>query len=79
VDEALQGLGDRLLRVFHFNNDTKVWTFYTPVVSGDSTLDFMVEGETYLVLVSETTQAFLNGESRNLTCYLGNCWNQILW
>jgi hypothetical protein len=79
VAEALQGLGDRLLRVFHFNNDNKVWAFYDPAVAGDSTLDFMVEGETYLVLVSETTQAILNRESRNLTCYLGNCWNQIIW
>ncbi len=79
VSDALQILGDRLLRVFHFNNDTKVWSYYAPAVAGDSTLAFMVEGETYLLLVSETTQAILNGESRNLTCYLGNCWNQILW
>ncbi len=79
VARALEGLGDRLLRVFHFNNDTKVWAFYAPAVAGDSTLDLMVEGETYLVLVSETTQAILNGESRNLSCYQGNCWNQIVW
>ena len=75
----MQGLGDKLERVFHFNNDTKVWAFYAPAVAGDSTLDIMVEGETYLVLVSQTTQAVLNGESRNLTCNRGNCWNQILW
>ena len=79
VAEALENLGVRLLRVFHFNNDTKVWAFYAPVVAGDSTLKFMVTGETYLVLVSEGTQAILNGEPRNLTCYQGNCWNQIVW
>ncbi len=79
VAEALEDLGDRLLRVFHFDNDAKVWSFYAPAVASDSTLDFMVEGETYLVLVSETTRAILNGESLNLTCYRGNCWNQIVW
>ena len=79
VAEALEGLGDRLLRVFHFNNDTKVWAFYAPSVAADSTLELMVTGETYLVLVSGTTQAILNGESRNLTCHQGNCWNQIVW
>ena len=79
VAEALENLGVRLLRVFHFNNDTKVWAFYAPVVAGDSTLKFMVTGETYLVLVSEGTQAILNGEPRNLTCHQGNCWNQIVW
>ena len=79
VAEALEGLGDRLLRVFHFNNDTKVWAFYAPIVADESTLDLMVTGETYLVLVKNTTQAILNGESRNLTCYKDNCWNQIVW
>ena len=79
VAEALQGLGDRILRVFHFNNDRKVWAFYAPAVASDSTLELMIKGETYLVLVSGTTQAILNGESRSFTCYQGNCWNQIVW
>ena len=79
VAEALEGLGDRLLRVFHFNNDTKVWAFYAPAVAADSTLELMVTGETYLVLVSGSTRAILNRESRNLTCHQGNCWNQIVW
>ena len=79
VAEALEALGGRLLSVFHFNNDTKVWAFYAPAVAADSTLDLMVEGETYLVLVSNTTQVILNGKTRNLTCHQGNCWNQIIW
>ena len=79
VAEALEPLGDRLLRVFHFNNDAKVWSFYDPAFTEDSNLDLMVAGETYLVMVSETTQAILNGKTRNLTCYQGNCWNQIIW
>ena len=79
VAEALEPLGDRLLRVFHFNNDAKVWAFYDPALAEDSNLDLMVAGETYLVMVSETAQAILNGKTRNLTCYQGNCWNQIIW
>ena len=79
VAEALEPLGDRLLRVFHFNNDAKVWAFYDPALTEESNLDLIVAGETYLVMVSETTQAILNGKTRNLTCYQGNCWNQIIW
>ena len=79
VAEALENLGDRLVRVFHFNNDTKQWTFYDPVLGELNSLSFMVAGETYLVLVGETTEAVLNGRARNLTCLGGNCLNQIVW
>lgn len=79
VAEALEVLDYRLLRVFHFNNDAKVWNFYSPVVPESSTLNFMVQGETYLILVTEPVQVILNGKQRNLTCRRGNCWNQIVW
>ena len=80
VAEALEDLGDALVRVFHFNNDTKVWTFYDPELAGDeNTQEFMIPGETYLVLVKQNVAAILNGKHRNLTCYQGNCWNQIIW
>ena len=79
VAEAWTGLGERLLRVFHFNNDSKQWTFYDPELEDSNDLSFMVAGETYLVQVSETTGAILNGRARSLTCYQGNCWNQIVW
>ena len=76
---ALEDLGHRLVTVFHFNNDTKHWTFYDPELEEYNTLDFIVAGETYLVLVSETTEAMLNGNRRYLTCLGTNCWNQIVW
>ena len=79
VSLALGSLEHRLLRVFHFNNDTKEWTFYDPDLGDLNTLSFMVAGETYLVLVDETTVAALNGKARTLTCLGGNCWNQIVW
>ena len=80
VAEAWEDLGDSLVRIFHFNNDTKAWTFYDPELSDDeNTQEFMISGETYLVLVRETVSAILNGKLRNLTCLQGNCWNQIIW
>ena len=80
VAEALERLGDKLSRVFHFNNDSKVWTFYDPELAEDeNTQHVMIAGETYLVLVRETMSAILNGQTRQLTCHQGNCWNQIIW
>ena len=80
VAEALEKLGDRFVRSFHFNNDTKVWTYYDPELAEDeNTQQFMVTGETYLVLVRENVEAVLNGKARQLTCRQGNCWNQIIW
>ena len=80
VAEALESLGEALVRVFHFNNDTKVWTFYDPELVGDeNTQEFVIPGETYLILVRETVTEILNGKQRNLTCFQGTCWNQIIW
>ena len=76
---ALENLGDRLVRVFHFSNALKEWTFYDPKLEENSTLEFMLAGETYLVQVSETTHITLSGKHRTLSCHRGNCWNQIVW
>ena len=64
IEEALASLGSRFVRCFHFNNGTKEWTFYDPRVKEHSTLDRLVAGVPYLVLVTETTEAFLNGRLR---------------
>ena len=79
VAEALESLGDSFVRSFHFDNDSKSWSFYDPLFPDESDQDYMVAGETYLVLVSETVEAILNGETRQLTCHQGNCWNQVVW
>ena len=77
--EGLAELGDGLDVLFHFNNDTKAWTYYDPLFDEESTLNFLVAGETYLVLVKETTEVILNGRTRNLSCLDGHCWNHIVW
>ncbi len=77
--EAVENLGDAFVRSFHFNNDNKEWTFYDPAAGDASSQANFIAGETYWVLVSATTEAILNGETRNMTCVSGNCWNQIVW
>ena len=77
--EAVANLGDAFVRSFHFNNDTKAWTFYDPAAGDASSQENFISGETYWVLVSATTEAILNGKTRNMTCVSGNCWNQIVW
>ena len=79
VAQAMKNLGDRFVRSFHFDNDSKLWSFYDPTAIERSDLLFMVSGEIYLVQVSETVDVILNGKSRRLYCYQGNCWNQIVW
>lgn len=79
VADALENLGGNLVVAFHFDDDAKTWSFYDPEVAEFSDLDYLAAGETYLILVRETVEATLNGKTRQLTCYRGNCWNQIVW
>lgn len=79
ADAALINLGNRFLRAFHFNNDTKTWTFYDPAAGDANTLENFIAGESYWLLVSETAAVVLKGKTRRLTCAAGNCWNLIVW
>ncbi len=79
IADALEGLDDLLKAVFHFDGNSKNWTFYFPELADKSTLEHMIPGETYFIRVSRTTEHILNGELRNLTCYEDNCWNHIVW
>ena len=76
---GVANLGNRFVRSFHFDNDTKTWEFYDPAAGDASTQDNLISGESYWVLVTETTEAILNGKTRQLTCVRGNCWNLIVW
>ncbi|MDE2843365.1 MAG: hypothetical protein OXN21_08290, partial [Chloroflexota bacterium] len=73
VAEAVEPLGDALDVIWHFNNDTKEWTFYDGMEGG--TLSHTITGETYLILVKSNVEAILNRDTRSLTCVGGNCWN----
>ena len=77
--KAVANLGDKFVSSFHFNNDTKEWTFYHPAAGDASTQTNFIAGESYWILITETTEAILNGKTRNLTCVGGDCWNSIVW
>ena len=80
VAAGVTALGENFVRSFHFNNDTKMWTFYDPDAGDASTQENFIAGETYWILVMETVDdVILNNTTRNLTCVDGNCWNQIVW
>lgn len=78
---ALSPLGDNLVRVFHFNNATKTWSFYDPRPEfGElNTLDSLAGGQSYWILVGESQDVTLNAEAHQLTCLNGECWNQLVW
>ena len=79
---AVEDLGENLVRIFHFNTSSKVWTFYDPrpEFEGLNTLTELAAGHPYWILVPETQEnVVLNGRPRNLTCVGGDCWNQLVW
>ena len=79
---AVEDLGENLVRIFHFNTSSKVWTFYDPrpEFDGLNTLTELANGQPYWILVPETQEnVVLNGRPRNLTCVGGDCWNQLVW
>ena len=75
--EELAALSPYLTVIWHFNNDTKRWTFYDG--SPDGSLDHLHDGQVYLLQVKGNVSLYLNNRPRQLTCYSGNCWNQIIW
>ena len=82
LPEALMNLDDNLVRVFHFNTTSKVWTFYDPrpEFEGLNTLTELAAGQPYWMLVSENVEnVLLNRQTRNLTCVGSDCWNQEVW
>ena len=79
VAKGVEDLGDNLVSIWHFNNDTKVWSFYDPTLAEGNTLTHVITGETYLIRIKSTAEVILNRDTRNLTCVGTNCWNQIVW
>ena len=77
IRPALEDLGDNFVNIWHFNNDTKLWSFYDGMEGSD--LTHLITGETYLMQIKSNVEVILNGDTRNLTCVGANCWNQIVW
>ena len=68
-----------LVRAFAFDNATKQWDFFDPVVPEVSTLTRLMPGNIYWLLVSHSTRLMLNGAERDLSCVGDDCWNLIVW
>ena len=80
--DGLANLGDNLVAVFHFNNAAKEWSFYDPrpEFADLNTLDNMVQGEAYWILIAEDVdEVVLNNKVRSLTCRGDDCWNLEVW
>ncbi len=77
--EALASLGDNFVRLFHFDNDAKTWSFYDPQAEEASSRKHLITGQAYWLLVQEQAIVSLNGKTRPLTCVARNCWNLIVW
>ncbi|HZA25547.1 MAG TPA: IPT/TIG domain-containing protein, partial [Dehalococcoidia bacterium] len=86
VSQAVAPLAESLVRVFHFNNNTKEWSFFDPRPEFEqaSTLDQFMEGQPYWIRVEADQTVQLGGQQRNLTCVnpgtpQEDCWNLIVW
>jgi hypothetical protein len=82
LPDALMDVGDNLEAVFYFNDATKSWQVFDPRPEWAdlNTLDELVKGQAYWVLVKETQEdVVLNGRLRSLTCSGDNCWNLEVW
>ena len=81
IVEGLEPLGEKLVRVFRFNNATKTWEFYDPrpEFAEANTITQMFGGNVYWLNVTEDAEVVLGGKTRRLTCIEGDCWNQIVW
>ena len=77
VATGLEDLGDNFVNIWHFNNDSKSWSFYDGEDGSD--LTHLITGETYLLQVKSGQEVILNRDTRSLTCLGSNCWNQIVW
>lgn len=77
-------MSDSLLRIFRFDNSTKVWAFNDPRPEFDeaNTLDEIVSGGVYWLLIDQDVSLDTDGGALNLTCIAGppvDCWNLITW
>ena len=81
VADGLEPLiaSDNLVSVWHFDNITKSWQFYAPLMDDDNTLTTLSANQVYLIHVMRSADVSLNGTTRSLTCNSVNCWNQIVW
>ena len=82
LPDAASELGDNLEAIFHFDNNSKEWSFHDPrpEFADLNTLNELVGGQPYWVLVKDS-QEDVNWNNRlvNFTCSGDDCWNLEIW
>ena len=82
LPDAVSDFGDNLEAIFHFDNNSKEWSFFDPrpEFADLNTLTELNSGQPYWVLVSES-QEDVNWNNRlvDFTCAADDCWNLEIW
>ena len=82
LPDAVADFGDNLDAIFHFDNNSKEWSFYDPrpEFAELNTLTELNRGQPYWVLV-KADQERVNWNNRlvDFTCAGGDCWNLEIW
>lgn len=79
--EDVYAMSDSLLRIFRFDNTTKTWEFNDPreEFADANTLDELVTGGVYWLLIDQDVELDVIGVLLNLTCTGDDCWNLVVW
>jgi hypothetical protein len=79
--DDVYALSDNLLRIFRFNNDTKVWAFNDkrPEFADANTLGEVNTGGVYWILIDQDATIDVGGSDIGLTCTGDDCWNLVVW
>ncbi len=77
LNSQLSPLGANLIRIFHFSNATKEWSFYDPKsdIAPYATLTELVIGKAYWIKVKRAQATVIGGTYRDL--FQG--WNLVAW
>ena len=74
-------MSDSLIRIFRFDNTNKTWEFNDKREEfGDAnTLDELISGGVYWLLIDQDVELDVDGVLLILTCTGGDCWNLVVW
>jgi len=79
VVQAMESLKEsgNLIRVWHFDNHTKLWSFYDPreAFANANTITNMVSDQVYWLRVNDPQSTVLNGRQATLS----TGWNLMTW
>ena len=74
-------MSGNILRMFRFDNLTKAWDFNDrrAEFADATTLDELVSGGVYWLLIDQDVLLIIEGVELDLTCTEGDYWNLVVW